>query len=130
MKRKEGTKMKDELTETLIRALHEYVDAELDASGEDVDLVRRLLHSYGLSDETISAVGLDETLPAYDEPEPNEPPKKKYTVRIREIWTGTFEVEASDDDEAFELACNLEYGVNDLVYTDRDVFVEEKEGIK
>lgn len=115
-----------ELTETLIRALHEYVEAEIAATGE-VHSVRKVLNAFGLPDETLAEVGLDWMLNDADEPEPNEPPKKKYTVRIREVWTGTFEVEASDDDEAFELACDLEYNSADLNYTDRDVFVEESE---
>ena len=113
-----------ELTETLIRALHEYVEAEIAATGE-VHSVRKVLNAFGLPDETLSEVGLDWMLNDADEPEPKEPPKKTFSVHVREVWEGTFEVEASDEDEAYNLACDLEYDYDDLTLSDRDIDVSE-----
>lgn len=110
-----------EMTETLIRAIQSYAEYYLVEHDESA-LYDRLSGLFNLSDADLDAIGL-----AWVVPKSNEPPKKKYTVRIREVWTGTFEVEASDDDEAFELACDLEYDSADLNYSDRDVFVEESE---
>lgn len=109
-------------SDRLIHAIANQIDPY-----ESSDALTILREEYGFTDDEIREMGFDYLFDLAGEPEPNEPPKKKYTVRIREVWTGTFEVEASDDDEAFELACDLEYGMNDLDYTDRDVFVEEAE---
>ena len=118
--------MKTELTETLIRALQDFADAETKANGESAP-VHAKLNELGLADEILSEIGLAWLVPEQNEPEPNEPPKKKYTVHIREVWEGDFEVEAADYDEAYERACDLEYHWEDLAFTDRDVDVKESD---
>lgn len=115
--------MKTELTETLIRAFQQFAEEEMNANGESFPVHERL-NDLGLSDETLSEIGLGWLVPEPDEP--NEPQKKKWKVHIRETWEGDFEVEAADWDEAYALACDLEYASGDLNYTNREIEIEEQ----
>lgn len=113
--------------ETLHEFIVSWANHQLAYGRETTAVLDDLRIDFGMTDRDIRDLGLDYLWCDEDETEPNEPQKKKYIVRIREVWTGTFEVEASDDDEAFELACDLEYDSANLNYSDRDVFVEEAE---
>ena len=111
--------MKTELTETLIRAIQNYAEYYL-VEHDESDLYERLSTLFNLSDVDIDAIGLGRLIP-----EPDEPEKKTWKVHIRETWEGDFEVEAADYDEAYALACDLEYASGDLNYSNREIEIEE-----
>jgi hypothetical protein len=111
-----------EMTETLIRAIQNYAEYYL-AEHDESALYERLSTTFNLSDADIDAIGLGRLIPEPNEP--NEPEKKTWKVHIRETWEGDFEVEASDWEEAYALACDLEYASADLDYTNREIEVEE-----
>lgn len=104
--------------ETLAHAISNFID-----SYESTDALTILRDEFRLSDNEIREMGLDYL---FDLAEPNEPEKKTWKVHIRETWEGDFEVEAADWDEAYALACDLEYASGDLDYTNREVEVEEQ----
>ena len=114
--------MKNELTETLLRAIQSYAEYYL-VEHDESDLYDRLSGLFNLSDADLDAIGLAWVIPKSNEPEPNEPPKKTFTVRIVEHWAGTFEIEAKDEDEAYDLACDLDYNSDELGLEDRDIYV-------
>lgn len=107
-------------TERLIHAISNQIDSY---TAEDALTILR--DEYGFTDDEIRALGLDYLFDIAEPDEPNEPEKKIWKVHVRETFEGDFEVEAADYDEAYDLACNLEYSFEDLGYTDREVEVEE-----
>ena len=111
-----------EMTETLIRAIQNYAEYYL-AEHDESALYERLSTTFNLSDADIDAIGLGRLIPEPNEPD--EPPKKKWKVHVRETFEGDFEVEAADYDEAYDLACDLNYSFEDLGYTDCDLDVTE-----
>ena len=112
-----------EMTETLIRAIQNYAEYYL-VEHDESDLYELLSTLFNLSDADIDAIGLGRLIPARNEPE--EPEKKTWKVHIRETWEGDFEVEAANWDEAYALACDLEYASGDLDYTNREVEIKEQ----
>ena len=100
------------MLEPLIRAVHSFADAEANATGESAP-VREKLNALGLSDEILSAIGLDWLLPEPDEtPEPDQ---KEFTVRYSETWTGLFTVCAANAEEAdAEFQKMLDEGIDTL----------------
>lgn len=109
--------------ERLIHAISNQIDGY---TAEDALTILR--DEYGFTDDEIRALGLDYLFDIAEPNEPNEPEKKTWKVHVRETWEGDFEVEAADWDEAYALACDLEYASDDLNYTNR--IVEVKEQIK
>ena len=104
--------------ETLAHAISNFID-----SYESTDARTILRDEFRLTDNEIRDMGFDYL---FDIAEPAEPQKKKWKVHIRETWEGDFEVEAADWDEAYALACDLEYASGDLDYTNREVEIEEQ----
>lgn len=107
-------------TERLIHAISNQIDGY---TAEDALTILR--DEYGFTDDEIRALGLDYLFDIAEPNEPNEPEKKTWKVHIRETWEGDFEVEAADWEEAYALACGLEYASADLDYTNREIEVEE-----
>ena len=88
------------------------------------DFYDRLTNLYRLSDDEIKAAGLGFLIPEPAEPsEPEEPPKKTFRIHVVETWGGYFEVEAADEEEAYDCAADLEYNSDELSCEDRHYFV-------
>lgn len=114
--------METELTaDRLIHAINDHLDAY---TAEDA--LNILRDEYRFTDDEIRAMGFDYLFDLVESDEPDEPQKKKWKVHIRETWEGDFEVEATDWDEAYILACDLEYTSDDLNYSNREVEIEEQ----
>lgn len=105
-------------TDRLIIAITKQIDPY-----EPSDGLKILREDYGFTDDEIREMGFDYLFDLTEEPEPKEPPKKTFTVRIVEQWAGTFEIEAKDEDEAYDLACDLDYNSDELGLEDRDIYV-------
>lgn len=114
--------MKTELTaDRLIHAINDHLNAY---TAEDaLDILR---NEYRFTDDEIRAMGFAYLFDLVEPDEPNEPEKKTWKVHIRETWEGDFEVEAADWDEAYALACDLEYASDDLDYINREIEIEEQ----
>lgn len=113
--------MKSELTtDRLIHAINNQLEGY---TAEDALNILRT--DYGFTDDEIHAMGFDYLFDLVEPDEPNEPEKKTWKVHVRETWEGDFEVEAADWDEAYALACDLEYASADLNYTNREIEVTE-----
>jgi len=111
--------MKISLTaDRLIHAINNSIEGY-----ESSDALNILRTDYGFTDDEIRAMGFDYL---FDLAEPEEPPKKKWKVHVRETFEGDFEVEAADWEEAYALAYCLEYGSAELDYTNREIEVEEE----
>lgn len=106
--------------ERLIHAISNQIDSY---TAEDALTILR--DEYGFTDDEIRALGLDYLFDIAEPNEPDELEKKTWKVHVRETWEGDFEVEAADWDEAYALACDLEYVSGDLDYTNREIEVEE-----
>lgn len=116
--------MKSELTETLIRAIQNCAEDYSRSTTDESAVYEYLTAVLKLSDNDLDTIGLGYLIPEPNEP--NEPEKKTWKVHVRETWEGDFEVEAADWDEAYALACDLEYASDDLNYTNREVEIEEQ----
>ena len=113
--------METELTaDRLIHAINNQLEGYTAEDALDI-----LQNEYRFTDDEIRAMGFDYLFDLTEPDEPTEPPKKKWKVHVREIYEGDFEVEAADYDEAYGLACNLEYSFEDLAYSDCDLDVTE-----
>ena len=106
--------MTTNMLEPLIRTIKSFAEEEVNALGESAP-VREKLNALGLSDEILSAIGLDWLLPEPDEtPEPDQ---KEFTVRYSETWTGLFTIRAANADEAdAEFQKMLDEGIDTYKY--------------
>lgn len=112
--------MKNELTaDRLIHAINNSIEGY-----ESSDALKILRTDFGFTDFEILQLGLEYLFHLAEE---DEPEKKTWKVHVREMWEGDFEVEAADEDEAYALACDLDYGSADLNYTNREIEVTESE---
>lgn len=110
--------MKTSLTANrLIHAINNSIEGY-----EASDALKILRTDFGFTDFEILQLGLKYLFHLAEE---DEPEKKTWKVHVRETFEGDFEVEAADYDEAYDLACDLNYSLEDLGYTDCDLDVTE-----
>lgn len=116
--------MKTDLTEILIRAIQQFADEEMNENGESFPVHERL-NDLGLSDETLSEIGLDWLVPEPDEP---DEPLEEFHIVYTETWRNIFEIPAHNREEAKErfekMLDNAEIGTLErLEMIDSDYFL-------
>ena len=89
------------------------------------DALEILHNEFQFTDDEIREMGFDYLFPE-EEPEPDETPKKTFMIHVVETWEGYFPVEAADEEEAYDLACDLEYNSDELECEDRKYYAYEE----
>lgn len=111
--------MKTELTaDRLIHAINNQLEGY---TAEDA--LNILRDDYGFTNDEIRAMGFDYMFDLVEPDKPEEPQKKTFRIHVVETWGGIFEVEAADEEEAYDCAADLEYNSDELSCEDRQYFV-------
>ena len=109
--------------ETLAHAISNFID-----SYESTDALTILRDEFRLTDDEIREMGLDYLFDFAEEDEPNEEPLKTYNVEYSVQLKHTFEIQAHNSDEAWDIAEEKipEVSYSDMICELGEYFVSEK----